>query len=260
MTPREISFEVEVPGTPEEVWDAIATGPGITAWFVPARIDGDRMVQDHGEGLESASTITASERPRRFAYEDEFQPAPEAQPSLVATEFLVEARSGGTCVVRLVQSGFGTGDAWERAVRSFSTGWPGALDDLRLYLTHFPGQAASGFAAARIVDAPREHAWARIGEELGLPERPRAGDRVETTGGPRLAGTVTRVEESYLSLLLEEPAPGFGFVGAGGPGTETHVFVRQRLFGDEAPEIAARAEAQWRDWLAVEPERIAGAA
>ena len=40
---REIRLEVEVPGTPEQVWEAIATGPGITSWFVPARRDGDRL-------------------------------------------------------------------------------------------------------------------------------------------------------------------------------------------------------------------------
>ena len=28
-----VQVEVEVPGTPEEVWQAIATGPGISAWF-----------------------------------------------------------------------------------------------------------------------------------------------------------------------------------------------------------------------------------
>jgi hypothetical protein len=34
---RSIQVEVEVPGTPEEVWQAIATGPGISSWFVPTR-------------------------------------------------------------------------------------------------------------------------------------------------------------------------------------------------------------------------------
>src|SRR5439155_990358 len=32
---RSVQVEVEVPGTPEEVWQAIATGPGISSWFVP---------------------------------------------------------------------------------------------------------------------------------------------------------------------------------------------------------------------------------
>ena len=34
--------EIEVPGTPEQVWEAIATGPGITAWFMPAEVDPGR--------------------------------------------------------------------------------------------------------------------------------------------------------------------------------------------------------------------------
>ena len=33
---RSVQVEVEVPGTPEEVWQAIATGPGISSWLVPA--------------------------------------------------------------------------------------------------------------------------------------------------------------------------------------------------------------------------------
>ena len=39
---RSIQVEVEVPGTPEEVWQAIATGPGISAWFVPAEFEEQR--------------------------------------------------------------------------------------------------------------------------------------------------------------------------------------------------------------------------
>src|SRR5262249_24279652 len=99
MTPREISFEVEGPGTPGQVWDAIATGPGISGWFVQTEIAGAEITQHHGNGFDQTSRIVASERPRRFAYEDYFQPAPDVEPGVVATEFLVEARSGGTCVV-----------------------------------------------------------------------------------------------------------------------------------------------------------------
>ena len=36
---RSIQVEVEVPGTPEEVWQAIATGPGISSWFVPTEFE-----------------------------------------------------------------------------------------------------------------------------------------------------------------------------------------------------------------------------
>ena len=33
---RSIRVEVEVPGTPEEVWQAIATGPGVSSRIVKA--------------------------------------------------------------------------------------------------------------------------------------------------------------------------------------------------------------------------------
>ena len=36
---RSVQVEVEVPGTPEQVWQAIATGPGVSAWFVPTEVD-----------------------------------------------------------------------------------------------------------------------------------------------------------------------------------------------------------------------------
>ena len=35
---RSVQIEIEVPGTPEEVWQAIATGPGISSWFVLVRV------------------------------------------------------------------------------------------------------------------------------------------------------------------------------------------------------------------------------
>ena len=39
---RSVQAEAEVPGTPEEVWQAIATGPGISSWFVPTEIQANK--------------------------------------------------------------------------------------------------------------------------------------------------------------------------------------------------------------------------
>ena len=57
---RSVEVETEVPGTPEEVWQAIATGPGISAWFVPAKLEGregGRVALDFGGGMESEAVI-----------------------------------------------------------------------------------------------------------------------------------------------------------------------------------------------------------
>ena len=57
---RSVSVEVEVPGTPEEVWQAIATGPGVSAWFVPTEIrDDGTIVSNFGPGMEMVATRTA---------------------------------------------------------------------------------------------------------------------------------------------------------------------------------------------------------
>ena len=32
--PFELTHEIEVDASPEEVWEAIATGPGVDAWFM----------------------------------------------------------------------------------------------------------------------------------------------------------------------------------------------------------------------------------
>jgi uncharacterized protein YndB with AHSA1/START domain len=243
---REISFEVEVPGTPEEVWDAIGTARGISGWFTQAEIAGDRMIQHHGNGYDMASRIVASDAPRRFAYQEEFRPAEDAPSSLVATEFLVEARSGGSCVVRVVQSGFGAGAAWERAIESFTSGWPAALDDLRIYLTHFAGEPVAGFSTGRPLDGP----WEPVRDALGLPADPAPGDRVVA---PHFEGTITRVGDGgFVSLLLDAPGRGIGFLGAGGPGDQVFLFVRAKLFGDDAP-LAAANEAAWEEWLSSAP-------
>ena len=35
---RSVQVEAEVPGSPGEVWQAIASGPGISSWFVPTEV------------------------------------------------------------------------------------------------------------------------------------------------------------------------------------------------------------------------------
>ena len=242
---REISFEVEVPGTPEEVWEAIATGPGISSWFVPAELEGGRMTQHHGSGMDWSSDVAAFEPPRRLVLEDDYAPSPDARPRRLATEFLVEARSGGSCVVRVVTHGLGDGEDWDRAIESFSTGWTGALDDLRLYITHFAPDRAGSFALSAQLGATWDELLAALGLSSVTP-----GDRVHTREAPALGGTAVRVGENSLALLLDAPAPGLAYLGSGGPGQEVIFFVRAKLFGDGARELAAREEAAWERWLA----------
>lgn len=252
MTEREIHAEIEVPGTPEQVWDAIATGPGITAWFMPARVDereGGEIVHGHDAGFSSTGKVTAWEPPHRFVYEEDSLGGGE-QP--IATEWLVEAKAGGTCLVRLVMSGFGPGDDFDRAKESFSAGWRTALNDLKLYLTHFAGRPAAPITASgTIAGRTRDDVWAQLTQALGVPADAAPGDRVAARADrtTTLAGTVQGSEPGIVTLLLDEPAPGLGLIGAGGPGDDVFTFVRAHLFGNGADAIAARDEPAWQAWL-----------
>ncbi|HZF13218.1 MAG TPA: hypothetical protein VFE33_30875 [Thermoanaerobaculia bacterium] len=96
---RWISVEVEVPGTPEQVWEAIATGPGVSSWFVPTRFhtreDGVGVVtSSFGPGMESVAIGTVWDPPRHFAKESPGM-TPGSPP--LATEWFVEVLSGSTC-------------------------------------------------------------------------------------------------------------------------------------------------------------------
>ena len=249
---RKLEASIEVPGTPEQVWDAIATGPGITAWFMPTEIDereGGELRMNHGPGWEASGVVTAWDRPRRFAYDEEFQ-REGADQKTIATEFLVEARSGDTCVVRVVMSGFGTGAEWDRAIESFETGWPTVLESLRIYMTHFPGERAASITVAGSAAGPLERAWAEVTTALGTSDAAE-GERIATSadGVPALGGTLVRKEHRGFLLLVDEPAPGLGLVATGGPGEQIGVYLRAQLFGDGATEIAARDEPAWRAWM-----------
>ena len=76
---RTIEHEIEVPGTPEQVWQAIATGQGITAWFVPTKVEeqaGGAIELDFGPGMGTApGKVTVWEPPTRFVHLGAARPA-----------------------------------------------------------------------------------------------------------------------------------------------------------------------------------------
>ena len=138
-------LELTVAGTPEQVWRAIASAEGVSAWMMPARFEpheGAAVVFDIGTDMASHGRVTAYEPTRRIAYEEDWATLcghPGADVTPLVTEFLVESQAGGTCVVRVVSSAFGTGADWENEYwNDIKTAWPALLDNLRLYLASSP--------------------------------------------------------------------------------------------------------------------------
>ena len=250
---RSIQVETEVPGTPEEVWQAIATGPGITSWFVPTELESAKdgkpegMVMHFGPGMDSNAKITAYDPPHRFAAEDTWGPGSP----VIATEWTVEARKGGTCIVRVVHSLFTENDDWDNQLEGIESGWPGFFRILHLYLTHFRGQHATPMQAAGM--AANEAGWDVLLRELGITN-PSEGQRIApAAGAPPLAGEIAHALQSpghrILLVRLTEPAPGVASIGSYACGGPVQTVISFYLFGEGGAAAAKRDGAQWEKWM-----------
>lgn len=250
---RSIQVEVEVPGTPEEVWQAIASGPGISSWFAPTAFeehDGTpvALTVTLGPGMESRSAVTAWDAPRTFVSEGAgwFPGAPP-----VATEWSVEARAGGVCVVRMVQSLFASTDDWDDQLIGTESGMPGAFRVLRIYLTHFRGQRSAFMQfMAPIAETPAD-AWSAVTAVLGLDGVGVGQGWAAPAGVPALGGVVEHVNQDPPGALLrlDQPGPGIAALftmDLGGPVMAAFSFY---LYGDQAPASVARETPLWQAWL-----------
>jgi uncharacterized protein YndB with AHSA1/START domain len=250
---RSIQVEVEVPGTPEEVWQAIASGPGISSWFAPTEFeerDGRpvAMTVRVGPGMESRSAVTAWDAPRRFVSEGEgwFPGAPP-----VATEWTVEARAGGVCVVRMVQSLFASTDDWDDQLIGTELGIPGSFRVLRTYLTHFRGQRSEFMQFMAPVAGTPEDAWATLTAALGLERVGEGQNWAASAGAPPLSGVVEHVTESPRGVLLrlDRPAPGAAALFVMDLGESVLAAFSFYLYGDQAAAAVSRERPLWQAWV-----------
>jgi uncharacterized protein YndB with AHSA1/START domain len=245
---RTIEHEIVVPGTPEQVWQAIATGQGITGWFVPTRVEeqvGGTFELDFGPGMGTTTgEVTRWQPPSQFGHSGS-----GGTGAPVAYLWQVEARDGGTCLVRLVTSGFLSEADWQAEYDSTSEGWQLFLNNLRLYLTYFPGQRCTSLMVQRLSDDTPDNAWRALTTSLGLPHAPSVGQAVSVTSGPPLAGRVERFAAGLMTLLLEAPARGVAVIGTESFGDKAFPMLYLYLFGAEAEALVARDAPAWNAWL-----------
>jgi len=251
---RSLQVELEVPGTPEEVWQAIATGPGISSWFVPAEIEEQggkpvAMKLKFGPGMEPRAALTAWNPPRMFTMQGEsWGGAPP-----VATEWSIEARAGGVCIVRIVYSLFASTDEWDNQLEGAKHGFAGFQRTLMIYLKYFRGQRSSLTQFVAPVAGTEAEAWEALTAALGLKGASVAQRWTAPAGVPALSGVVEHfTRDPYDALLrLDKPGPGvvalgtFGFPG-GGP---TMVAMNFYMYGDQAAGTVAREAPLWQAWI-----------
>ena len=151
----------------------------------------------------------------------------------MATEWTVEARAGGKCVVRVVHSLFASTDDWDNQLESLESGWPPFFRILQLYLSRFRGQRCSNFSVMSIVPGPEEAVW-------------------KSLSSAPLKGSVEMTKDSdhaFKLVRLEAPAPGFAILNTCGMGPQVMASITFYLYGEQGAAAAARDEQWWQAWM-----------
>ena len=233
---------VDVDATPEQVWEAIATGPGIDSWFMGRNeiepVVGGKTSMTMPGLYRSEGTVTAFDPPNRLALESE----PEPDGSFHAFEYLVEGRGGGAAVVRVVHHGILSADGWELEFDALRKGDPLYFNTISTYLKYFGGRVATPVSAWAPPQPDEAAVWAGWMRGLGLSGTVAEGDQVTFTlpGRDAETGVVESVlEPGFLGVRSDTGL--YRFVGRlGGAGLGHHVFT------DEDVESLTEA---WRGWL-----------
>lgn len=250
-----IELEVEVMGTVAQVWEAVATGPGIGSWYVPHTVEaktGGAMSAAFGPGpeMQVAGRVAVWEPPRRIMFD-----GGEGVEGL-AFDWIIEPIDEATCRVRLINTGFGVepyGDDYRKAM---TNGWQLFLRTLQLHLEHFAPQAATSSLPMGMWAGPHEVAWAKMASDLGISAAPGVGSRVDidlssdSGAGPlKLGGTVVETGKGRIALLLDQPAAGTAFIAAEGDGDQISVSIWSYLYGEAGTAAAAADMPRWQEWL-----------
>jgi len=163
----EISREVVLPATPEQVWEAVATSAGNAAWLFPNEIE------------PGGPATTAWDPPHRFAVRT------EQGDWFNALEYVIEAREGGTSRLRYAHSGIFV-DNWDSQYDAVGAHTDFYLHTLSEYLEHFNGRPATYIGGGPGgLQGPSSSAtpdgFRRLQQALGLDARASEGDAVRLT-------------------------------------------------------------------------------
>jgi uncharacterized protein YndB with AHSA1/START domain len=236
--PFELSQEIEFGATPEQVWDAIATGPGVDSWFMgrtelgtSAGGPADLTMMGHTQ----QATITAYEPGTRLATRS--AEAPDGQ--FMALEYLIEGRGGGTTVLRLVQSGM-LGDDWETEFEAMKAGWPIYLETLKQYLTYFTGRTPSVTTVFRPGAGGPEAVWKIVTESLGVTPDVAEGDDIRLPDG---SGGVVYYANLPVNLGVRTDKGLYRFIHSGTARGDALVLGHQNFADDDE-------QAAWDAWTA----------
>jgi uncharacterized protein YndB with AHSA1/START domain len=236
----EIRRDVELPATPEEVWDAVATNAGVAAWLFPSGGDPEPRV---GGKAADGSTVQAWDPPNHFAVRYEGEDG-----FFNAVEFVIEGR-GGTTVLRYAHSGIITDD-WDNQYDAANQHTDFYLHTLGQYLAHFSGRTATYVGEVPGgINGPEASAqpgaFDTLRAALGVGGGVAEGDavRLEPDGVEAIDGVVDYVRPNFLGIRTADAL--YRFFGRNAFGMP--VGMQIHAFADGVDKDATQA--QWQAWL-----------
>jgi hypothetical protein len=231
----EITREVELPGTPDAVFQAVATGEGNASWLFPSEIAA-------GEGGETSDggKVLVWDPPNRFTVRAEFPGGGFNQ-----LEYRIEAQGDGA-ILRYVHSGVFDEAGWDDQYDAVNSHTNFYLHTLGQYLAHFSPRTATyvgggpgginGPEASMTPDA-----FTKLQSALGVPDGAGVGDNVRLANDD-VDGVIDYRTENFLGIRTDEALYRFfGRNAFGGP-----VGMSIHHFGDVDPE---KTGASWGAWL-----------
>ncbi|WP_433021209.1 SRPBCC family protein [Kribbella sp. CA-294648] len=221
---RRIEVEVPLEASPEQVWDAIATEAGLTAWFAPMDPSPDE------NGLLADGELLRWEPGSGFAVRGEAG----------IFEYLIEPQDDGSTVLRFAQAGF-TGDDWEAEYEATARGWDFYFHTLQLYMSGFDSQPATYVVAEGPAWSGTAEAWEKLREAIGGA----VGDKVELDvyGLGVILGEVDYDGPSHLGIQTENALLRFHDRSLLG----MPVALGHHYYGPG--HDAGRLEDAWQSWL-----------
>lgn len=241
--------EIRIEATPEAVWAAWADPEHVRRWFsddAEGNLEpgGELVHVFHGHG-EHRYRVVEVDAPRRLVLEGEMD-------GLAFRQFVEIRHEGGSTVLRLVHSGFGTIDPDSEIVQGIDSGWTMALALLRHYVERYLGrrkQAVSAFRPARFEYATllRERYESAKGLGTWLTDGdggiPLSGPvRLRLRSGRTITGSVLVRTDHEVSVSWQE-IDGVLELKAFGSGPDARVLgVRVTTWGSDEALAAALQE------------------
>lgn len=226
----ELRREVALEATPEQVWWAIATGPGLATWFMPMEMDPE------------SDMVVAWDPPKRLAIQ-----TPAAEDGAThAFEYLVEGRGQGSTILRFVHRGF-LGDDWSGEYETTTgDGWDMYFHTLAQYLRYFVDRPAVYIEAEGPASSADAGRWSLLVEALGKAAPVRLGTpvRIELPGGPSVEGVVDYLTDNFVGIRTGDALVRFH----GRSPIGMTVAISHHAYGE--PLDTEPVQRGWEAWLA----------